>query len=219
MQIREPYFSKVFKPVVFMLALLPLALLGWGIWQDTLGANPIEVITRNLGEWTLRFLLLTLLISTLRRATGWAQVLRLRRMLGLFAFFYGALHLFSYLWLDQFFFWEDIWFDILERPFITVGMLSFLFMIPLAMTSFKTAMRKLGRSWQRLHMLVYPLTILGVLHFWWLAESKSRLDMPLLYAALLAILLGERVFRWLQRKMPKRAAVTASSDNAYASNH
>lgn len=115
-------------------------------------------------------------------------------------FFYGTLHLFSYLWLDQFYDWGEIWKDILKRPFITVGMLAFLLMAPLALTSFKKAMRKLGRNWQRLHTLIYPLTMLGVLHFWWLAESKSRLAMPLLYSVLLAILLGERVFRWLQKK-------------------
>lgn len=211
MQIREPYFSKVFKPAVFVLALVPLAALGWGVWQDTLGANPIEYITRSLGEWTLRFLLLTLLISTLRRATGWVQSLRMRRMLGLFAFFYGTLHLASYLWLDQFFDWGEIWFDILERPFITVGMLAFLLMTPLAATSFKAAMRKLGKNWQRLHMLIYPLSMLAVLHFWWLAESKSRLTMPQLYAVLLAILLGERLYQaakrhWLASNSSKTSA-------------
>ncbi|MDQ5769692.1 sulfite oxidase heme-binding subunit YedZ [Thiothrix subterranea] len=195
-QIREPYFTKAFKPVVFALALLPLALLGWGVWQDTLGANPIETITRSLGEWTLRFLLLTLLLSTLRRATGWVQGIRLRRMLGLFAFFYGVLHLLSYLWLDQFFDWAEIWYDIVERPFITVGMLAFVLMTPLALTSFKAAIRKLGRNWQRLHTLIYPLTMLGVLHFWWLADSKSRTEVPLIYAVLLAVLLGERLWRW-----------------------
>lgn len=198
MHIREPYFSKVFKPAVFGLALAPLALLGWGVWQDTLGANPIETVTRSLGEWTLRFLLLTLLISTLRRATGWLQGLRLRRMLGLFAFFYGTLHLCSYLWLDQFFDWGEIWLDILDRPFITVGMLAFLLMVPLAATSFKAAMRKLGKNWLRLHKLVYPLTMLGVLHFWWLADSKVRTDMPLVYTVILAVLLGERLVRWLR---------------------
>lgn len=198
MHIREPYFSKVFKPAVFGLALVPLALLGWGVWQDTLGANPIETVTRSLGEWTLRFLLLTLLISTLRRATGWLQGMRLRRMLGLFAFFYGTLHLCSYLWLDQFFDWGEIWLDILDRPFITVGMLAFLLMVPLAATSFKAAMRKLGKNWLRLHKLVYPLTMLGVLHFWWLADSKVRTDMPLVYTVILAVLLGERLVRWLR---------------------
>ena len=201
MTIREPHFTKVFKPIVWVLACVPLALLVWGAWQDTLGANPIEAITRSLGEWGLRFLLLTLLISPLRRATGWVQALRLRRMLGLFAFFYGLLHLFSYLWLDQFFDWGEIWHDILKRPFITVGMLAFLLMTPLALTSFKRAMRKLGRNWSRLHTLIYPLTMLGVLHFWWLADSKVRTDRPLIYTVLLAILLGERVFRWMQRRM------------------
>lgn len=200
MHIREPYFSKALKPAVFVLALVPLALLGWGVWQDTLGANPIEVLTRSLGEWTLHFLLLTLLISTLRRATGWVQGMRLRRMLGLFAFFYGTLHLSSYLWLDQFFDWGEIWLDILDRPFITVGMLAFLLMIPLAATSFRAAMRKLGRNWSRLHKLIYPLTMLGVLHFWWLADSKVQTDRPLVYALLLAGLLGERV--WRQVRLP-----------------
>lgn len=203
MQIREPYFSKVFKPVVFVMALLPLAWLGWSVWQDTLGANPIETVTRSLGEWTLRLLLLTLLLSTLRRATGWVQGMRLRRMLGLFAFFYGVLHLLSYLWLDQFFDWAEIWYDIVERPFITVGMLAFLLMTPLALTSCKAAIRKLGRNWQRLHTLIYPLTMLGVLHFWWLADSKSRTDVPLIYAVLLAILLGERLWRWFVPRFSK----------------
>lgn len=195
MPIREPYFTKLFKPAVFLLALVPLVLLGLGVWQDTLGANPIEKLTRSLGEWALRFLLLTLLVSPLRRVTGWTQVLRLRRMSGLFAFFYATLHLCSYVVLDQFFDWVEIWRDILKRPFITVGMLTFLLLLPLALTSFKLAMRKLGRNWSRLHKLVYPLTMLAVLHFWWLADSKARTDMPLLYTVLLAILLGERLYQ------------------------
>lgn len=200
MHIREPYFSKLFKPGVFVLSLLPVVWLAWGAWQGTLGANPIEYITRNLGDWTLRFLLLTLGISTLRRSMGWVQGLRLRRMLGLFAFFYVTLHLFSYLWLDQFFDWGEIWRDILKRPFITAGMLAFLLMVPLAATSFNAAMRKLGRNWLRLHKLIYPLSMLGVLHFWWLAESKMRLAQPQLYAVLLALLLGERLYQMVKRK-------------------
>lgn len=222
MQIPEKYFRWGVKPTVFTLALVPVLWLMWGAWQDLLGANPIETITRSLGEWTLNFLLLTLLISTLRRATGWGQVLRLRRMLGLFAFFYGVLHLLTYLWLDQFFYWEDIWFDIVERPFITVGMLSFVLMVPLALTSFKAAMRKLGKNWQRLHQLVYPIALLGVLHFWWSAASKSRLEEPAVYAILLAVLLGERLWRWaMQRakqlpakKIPR--AATKPNQQSYA---
>ena len=199
MQLPEPYFTRGLKPAVFIFALVPLALLGWGLWQDTLGANPIEVVTRSLGEWALRFLLLTLLMSPLRRL-GWPQALRLRRMLGLFAFFYATLHLSSYVVLDQFFDWEEIWLDILERPFITVGMLAFLMLLALAVTSPKAIMRKLGRYWQKLHWLIYPLTALVVLHFWWLADSKVQTDRPLIYTLLLGLLLAERVWRSIQRK-------------------
>ena len=199
MQLPEPYFTRGLKPAVFIFALVPLALLGWGLWQDTLGANPIEVVTRSLGEWALRFLLLTLLMSPLRRL-GWPQALRLRRMLGLFAFFYATLHLSSYVVLDQFFDWEEIWLDILERPFITVGMLAFLMLLALAVTSPKAIMRKLGRYWQKLHWLIYPLSVLAILHFWWLADSKVQTDRPLIYTLLLGLLLAERVWRSIQRK-------------------
>ena len=199
MQLPEPYFTRGLKPAVFIFALVPLALLVWGLWQDTLGANPIEVVTRSLGEWALRFLLLTLLMSPLRRL-GWPQALRLRRMLGLLAFFYATLHLSSYVVLDQFFDWEEIWLDILERPFITVGMLAFLMLLALAVTSPKAMMRKLGRYWQKLHWLIYPLTVLAILHFWWLADSKVQTDRPLIYTLLLGLLLAERVWRSIQRK-------------------
>ena len=200
MHIPEPYFTRVVKPVIFAAALLPVFWLAWGAWQGTLGANPIEKITRSLGEWGLRFLLLTLLMSSLRRWAGWGQGMRLRRMLGLFAFFYASLHLLSYVWLDQFFDWLAIGRDIVKRPFITIGMLAFLLLVPLAATSFKAAMRRLGRNWQRLHQWVYPLSLLAVLHFWWLADSKARTAMPLLYSVLLAILLGERCWQWVWRK-------------------
>lgn len=199
MQLPEPYFTRGLKPAVFIFALVPLVLLVWGLWQDTLGANPIEVVTRSLGEWALRFLLLTLLMSPLRRL-GWPQALRLRRMLGLFAFFYATLHLSSYVVLDQFFDWEEIWLDILERPFITVGMLAFLMLLALAVTSPKAMMRKLGRYWQKLHWLIYPLTVLAILHFWWLADSKVQTDRPLIYTLLLGLLLAERLWRSIQRK-------------------
>ena len=199
MQIPEPWFSRVVKPFVFVACLLPLAWLVWGVWQDALGANPIEKLTRSLGEWSLRFLLLTLLVTTLRRALNWAQVLHLRRMLGLYAFFYAVLHWLSYLWLDQFFDWGEIGRDLFKRPFITIGMLAFVLMIPLAATSFKAAIRKLGKNWQRLHRLMYPLCALAVLHFWWLADSKARTVMPLIYALVLATLLGERLW-WVTRR-------------------
>lgn len=200
MRIPEPYFSRGVKPAVLVLAVVPLGGLAWGVWQDTLGANPLEVVTRSLGEWTLRFLLLTLCLSTVRRWLGWAQGLRLRRMLGLFAFFYAGLHLLSYLWFDQFFDWGEIWRDMRERPLIAAGMLAFVLLIPLAATSFNAAIRRLGRNWLRLHTLIYPLTALGILHFWWIADSKLRTAMPLLYTLLLAALLGERLWvRWWGR--------------------
>ncbi|MDH5785705.1 MAG: sulfoxide reductase heme-binding subunit YedZ, partial [Chromatiales bacterium] len=145
------------KVAVFITCLLPLLWLAYGTWNSTLGANPIETITRTLGDWALRLLLLTLTITPLRRLSGWGWPLRLRRMLGLFAFFYALLHLCSYLVLDQFFYWPEIWADIIKRPYITIGMVAFLLLIPLAITSTHKWMRRLGRHWQRLHRLVYPI--------------------------------------------------------------
>lgn len=193
MQLPEPYFTRVFKPVLFILLLLPALYYGLAFWQDQLGANPLEAIIRGLGDWGLRVLLLTLLISPLRRLLNWPQVLRTRRMLGLFAYFYVVLHLLGYLWFDQFFDWEEIWFDILERPFITVGMIAFVLLTPLAITSTKGMIRRLGKKWKRLHTLIYPISILAVLHFWWMVKLDKR--EPLIYAFILAILLGERLFR------------------------
>ena len=195
MQVPEPWFTRLFKPLVFALALLPATLMGIGIWQDSLGANPIEAVTRSSGDWALRFLLLTLLLSTLRRLIGWAQGIRLRRMPGLFAFFYACIHLILYLWLDQFFDWGGIWRDILKRPFITVGMLAFLLLIPLAVTSPKSMLRRLGKRWKTLHTLIYPLSMLAVLHFWWMKDAKSDTSEPLIYALILAALLGERLYQ------------------------
>jgi sulfoxide reductase heme-binding subunit YedZ len=184
---------------VFGLALLPALYLAWAGWAHTLGANPIEAITRYLGDWALRFLLITLSISTLRRLLHWAQLLKLRRMLGLFAFFYASVHVLSYISLEQFFDWTEIGLDILERPFITAGVLAFLGMIPLALTSTKAAMRRLGKQWQRLHYLIYPLTGLALLHFWWLADSKARNTEPLIYSLVFALLLAERSWVWITR--------------------
>lgn len=195
MQLPEPWFSRRIKPLIFALALLPLVLMGLGVWQDRLGANPIEAVTRSTGDWALRFLLLTLALSSLRRLIGWAQGIRLRRMLGLFAFFYASIHLLLYLWLDQFFDWEGIWRDILKRPFITVGMLAFLMLLPLAITSPKAMLRRLGKRWKTLHTLIYPLSILAVLHFWWMKDAKSDTSEPLIYALILAALLGERLYQ------------------------
>jgi len=178
------------KPVFFLCCLLPLVTLVWRAAEDLLGANPIEAVTHHTGEWALRFLLLTLLMTPLKRYCGWSWPVRLRRMLGLYAFFYASLHLATYLWLDQFFLWDEIRLDILDRPFITVGMLAFALLLPLALTSNRAMIRRLGKNWKRLHRLAYVIPVLGVLHFWWLV--KADVLEPFVYAALLAGLLLAR---------------------------
>ncbi|MCW8829437.1 MAG: protein-methionine-sulfoxide reductase heme-binding subunit MsrQ [Gammaproteobacteria bacterium] len=178
---------KLIKPLVFTLALAPLAWLVYAALTGHLGVNPIETVTRSLGDWALRFLLLTLAVTPLRKLTGWRWPMRFRRMLGLYAFLYTTLHLAGYIVLDQFFYWPGIWEDILKRPYITVGMVSFLMLIPLAVTSTSGMMRRLGKNWQRLHRLVYPIAIGGVLHYYMLVKADTR--EPLIYATILLVLL------------------------------
>ncbi|MBA4708020.1 sulfite oxidase heme-binding subunit YedZ [Aquitalea aquatica] len=193
---RQPTRFNWLKITVFLLALLPLARAAW-IVLSGMAVNPVEFITRSTGTWTLSFLLITLAISPLRQLSGWGWPLRLRRMLGLYAFFYGCLHFTTYLWLDQFFDWSGILHDIAKRPFITVGFAAMLLMTPLAITSTQGWMRRLKRNWGRLHRLVYPVAMLGVLHYWWLV--KKDLTQPLLYGTALALLLGWRLYRrWRQ---------------------
>jgi methionine sulfoxide reductase heme-binding subunit len=179
------------KPAVFTLCLLPLVWVMFALLTDRLGANPIEVLTRDTGEWALRLLLITLCMTPLRRFMGWAWPLRVRRMLGLFAFFYACVHLGTYVWLDQFFDWSEIVRDIIKRPFITVGMLAFVLLVPLAVTSNRFMIRRLGRNWSRLHQLVYIIPALAVLHFWWLVKADVR--EPLVYAFLFLFLM---LLRW-----------------------
>ncbi len=192
------------KTVLFAVCLLPAALLWRRFDLDALGANPIEAITRNTGDWTLRFLLITLTVTPLRKLTGWHWIVRLRRMLGLFAFAYGVTHFLTYLWLDQFFDWHAIAKDILKRPFITVGFAALVLMTPLAVTSNNFLIRKLGgRRWQALHRSVYAIAILGCVHFWWLV--KKDITEPLLYSLILAVLLGVRAW-W--RELERRKQIT-----------
>ncbi|ENO85293.1 sulfite oxidase heme-binding subunit YedZ [Thauera linaloolentis] len=188
------------KAAVFFACLLPALDLALGWRNGTLGANPIETLTRASGEWTLRFLLITLAVSPLRRYSGLHWLLRLRRMLGLFAFTYAAAHFMAYIWLDQFFDWRAIAHDILDRPFIAVGFAAFVLLVPLAATSSKAAIRRLGgRRWQSLHRSVYAIAILAVIHFWWLV--KADLLKPFIYALILAVLLGLRAWwRELERR-------------------
>jgi len=176
---------------LFAVCLLPLArlfVLGSG---GGLGANPIEFITHSTGTWTLGGLLVTLSVTPLRRLTGRADLIRYRRMLGLFAFFYAILHFVTYLWLDQFFDFASIAKDIVKRPFITVGFAAFVLLIPLAVTSTRVMMRRLGRRWQPLHRLVYLIALLGVIHYVWLV--KKDLTQPLMFGAVLVLLLAMRL--------------------------
>ncbi len=179
------------KVLLFVLCLLPLAA---SLWQALSGqaVNPVETLTRDSGSWALNLLLAGLAITPLRRlgAPGW--LLRLRRMLGLYAFFYASVHLLIYLWLDQLFDWGAIGHDIIKRPFITVGMAAFALLLPLAITSTDGWLRRLKRRWGQLHRLVYPLAVLAVVHYLWLV--KRDLTEPLLYAAVLALLLGLRLW-------------------------
>lgn len=196
-----------FKPVVFLACLIPLALLGWKAYSGGLGANPIEVITHATGDWTLRFLLITLAITPIRKLTGRLWLIRYRRMFGLFAFFYGTLHFLTYIWLDKFFDLHEMLHDVAKRRFITVGFTGFVLLIPLAVTSTKGWIRRLGgKRWQALHRLIYFSAIAGVIHYWWLVKADIRL--PLEYGVILAVLLGYRIAVWAG---PKLAANKAKS--------
>jgi sulfoxide reductase heme-binding subunit YedZ len=188
------------KPVIFLACLIPLGRLVWRGFHAGLGANPIEAITHGTGDWTLTFLLVTLSISPLRKLTRQYWLIGLRRMLGLFAFFYGTLHLMTWLWLDKFFDVHEMLADIIKRRFITAGMTAFALMIPLALTSTKWSIRKLGgKRWQVLHRLIYFSAMAGVIHYIWLVKADLR--KPLEYAAVLGVLLLYRLIVWAGEKM------------------
>jgi methionine sulfoxide reductase heme-binding subunit len=199
---------RVAKPLLFVLCLGPVAWLAWAAAADALGANPISEITKETGVWTLRFLALTLAITPLRRATGWNVLVRFRRMLGLFAFFYGSLHFLTYVWLDQFFALDDILKDIAKRPFITVGFTAFVLMVPLAVTSTAGWIRRLGgRRWNQLHRLVYASACLGVIHYYWLV--KADVARPVRYGLIVGgVLFARGVYA---RRKRQRAMIAAPS--------
>ena len=211
---RTPFdLAKALKAAAFVAALVPLGLLALGatLYPQWLGANPAETITRTTGDWTLRFLLLTLAVTPLRKLTGWHVLARFRRMLGLYAFFYGTVHLSSYVGFDHAFAFVDIVRDIAKRPFITVGFLTLMLMLPLAITSTTAMVRRLGaRRWTALHRLVYLLAPLGVLHFWWMV--KKDITEPAIYAALLALLLGYRVVAKLAEGRRRARAMAGTED-------
>lgn len=186
------------KPVLFVICLIPLVIYTFLFFSGELGANPIEAITRRMGDWALRFLLITLAISPLIRLTGWNSLVKYRRMLGLFVFFYVCVHLSLYITLDKFFDFAEILDDVIKRPFITAGFSAFILLIPLAVTSSNKMIERLQYRWIQLHRLIYIIGIIAVLHFWWMVKIDTR--EPAIYAAILAALLGFRIFFYIKRR-------------------
>ena len=191
----DPRQLRLIKAVLFAAAILPFLRLVLFTLTDRLGANPIEFITRNSGDWTLYFLCITLAVTPLRRVTSWNWLIKLRRMFGLFAFFYVSLHFTTFVWFDHFFDVAEILKDIAKRPFITVGFSAFLLLIPLALTSTNGMVKRLGgKRWQWLHRAIYLIAPLGILHFWWMKAAKHDFSQPILFGAIVAVLLLLRVY-------------------------
>lgn len=192
------------KAGLFMLALVPLARMAWMIIGGRV-IEPLEFLTRGTGDWVLYMLCITLAITPLRRLSGWNWLIKLRRMAGLFAFFYALLHFLTFLWFDHFFDFAAMWRDVLKRPFITVGFIAFVLLIPLAATSTNGMIKRLGgKRWQWLHRLIYLIAPLGILHFWWMKAGKNNFAEPIMFGVIVALLLGARVY-WWRSKVPARA--------------
>ncbi|GAC1322164.1 MAG: hypothetical protein NVS3B11_23610 [Collimonas sp.] len=203
-----PRQFKFLKAALFALALLPAARLLLFGFTDRLGANPIEFITRSSGDWTLYFLCITLAVTPLRRFTNWNWLIKLRRMLGLFAFFYASLHFTTFLWFDHFFDVAEMLKDVVKRPFITVGFIAFILLIPLALTSTNGMIRRLGgKRWQWLHRSVYAIAMLGILHFWWMRAGKHNFEKPILFGTIVGALLLVRVYFALRSRIGQRVGV------------
>jgi sulfoxide reductase heme-binding subunit YedZ len=201
------------KPLVFVLSLLPFAWLLAGAFTGHLGANPAEYLERSLGDWTLRFLCLTLAVTPVRVIAGLPTLQRLRRMLGLFTYFYAVLHFLAYSWFDQGFDVAEIAKDIAKRPFILVGFAGFVLLTPLAATSFNRAVKAMGaKRWQALHRLVYVIAGLGILHFFWMRAGKHNFAEVAVYAVILAVLLGWRLQQFARKKLSRRVAVSPQAN-------
>ena len=187
------------KAVLFVLALLPFARLAY-LTVTQQFVEPLEAITRGTGDWVLYLLCITLAVTPLRRLTGWNWVVKLRRMAGLFAFFYACLHFLAFLWFDHFFDFSEMWTDVVKRPFITFGFIAFVLLVPLAATSTNAMIRRLGgKRWQWLHRLIYLIAPIGILHFWWMKAGKQDFFEPIIFGLIVALLLGVRVY-WARSK-------------------
>ena len=196
------------KAVLFALGLIPVAKMAYLTLTGQL-VEPLEHITRGTGDWVLYFLCMTLAVTPLRKLTGWSWLLKLRREVGLFAFFYAFLHFMTFLWFDHFFDVAEMWKDVLKRPFITVGFIAFVLLIPLAATSTNGMIRRLGgKRWQWLHRLIYLIAPLGILHFWWMKAAKHNFEQPIIFGAIVALLLGLRIV-WKLAKPAPRAPLAA----------
>lgn len=200
MNLTAPQLSRL-KVVVFLAALIPLGHMLSGILMERLGANPLEYLTRYSGDWALYFLMMTLAVTPLRKLLQQPWLLRFRRMLGLYTFFYAALHFLMFFWFDHFFDLQEMWADVLKRPFIAVGLIAFCALLPLAVTSHNGMIRRMGgKAWQRLHQLIYVIAPLAVLHYYWMKAGKHDLTRPYLFASLVAALLLYRVIaKWRER--------------------
>ncbi|CAN5852702.1 protein-methionine-sulfoxide reductase heme-binding subunit MsrQ [soil metagenome] len=194
------------KIVLFVLALLPFLRLVAFTYLEKLGANPVEFITRNTGDWTIYLLCMTLAVTPLRKLLQWHWMLRVRRMLGLYTFFYAFLHFMTFLWFDHFFDVAEMWADVLKRPFITVGFTAFVLLLPLALTSTNGMIKRLGgKRWQLLHRLIYLIAPLGVLHYFWMKAGKHDFSQPILFAAIVFMLLAMRLFwRWRSSQLNRQ---------------
>jgi methionine sulfoxide reductase heme-binding subunit len=209
---KKQWDIRILKPLVFLLALVPLGLLAWRGLAGELSANPIKDITEETGIWTLRFIVLTLTITPLRKISGWAPLVRFRRMVGLYAFFYGFLHFVTYIYLDQFFAFDEILRDVAKRPFITIGFAAFLMMIPLALTSPNIVAKWMGgKKWRLLHRLVYFTALGGVIHYLWLVKADKQ--RPLMYGGVLAVLLGYRLWDYFHVRRVKGKPIPQANAN------
>lgn len=192
---------KFVKISIFILCCLPLLRLIVAATQAQLGANPLEFITRNTGDWALYILLGTLVITPARKLMGWSWLIRVRRMLGLFAFFYACCHFICFIWFDHFFEWSEMWKDVVKRPFITIGFTAFVLLIPLALTSTNGMIKRIGaKRWQILHRTIYVIAMLAILHYFWMKAGKNDFAQPMIYGAFLVLLLGVRIVWFLQKR-------------------
>jgi sulfoxide reductase heme-binding subunit YedZ len=190
------------KSVVFVLALLPFARIVWLVIQQV-PVDPVEFVTHGTGDWALYLLCATLTVTPLRRLTGWNWLIRLRRMLGLYAFFYAAMHFLTFLWADHGFDVGAMWKDVVKRPFITVGFIAFVLLLPLAATSTNAMIKRLGRRWAQLHRLIYVIAPLAILHYWWMKAGKHNFEQPIVWGTVVAVLLGLRVYwSWSRTRSP-----------------